>query len=147
MQKSKTKQAVEAKMLQRIQEEPQSYTRLFSSPTSRYAEPVLALRLLKLQGFQADAEQLRQKEVQQAKGAHVGRDTEMKWASFDAAVWLATCMRELDSQMELADEVARHPWNQKLGLRVFKYVPPLLRAVDHALALPTRGVHGAPHAC
>eukprot|EP00892_Ulva_mutabilis_P005726 jgi/Ulvmu1/3525/UM163_0006.1 len=118
-QKSKTKQTVEPKMLQRLQEEAQSYTRVYSSPSSRYTEPVLALHLMQLRGKTGDAELLRKRELQQLQGPSSCVETEMKWASFDAVVWLATCMQELDSQMELTNEIRPHQFN-KYGLRVFR---------------------------
>lgn len=120
LQKSKTKQTIDPQMLRELQEEPNKYTRMFHSPACRYTEPFLALRLLQLQGSDSDAELLHRKEVQPQRGTRVGTDTEMRWASFDAVVWLATCMRELDSHMELTEEILKHPWIQKLSRRVFR---------------------------
>lgn len=94
--------------------------RMFYNPYSRYTHPFLALRVLELQGFLSDARELLEKVEKvnaQEKGQHIHETT---WACLDAAVWLAKCIRELDSQMDLVDEESRHPWT-KDGLCVYKY--------------------------
>lgn len=93
------------------------YNRIFYQKSQPYHEPFLSFELLKVQAKHEDEQKLRSY-VKQANS----RGIEMMWASLDAVVWLATCMREMDSQMELSDQDMSHPWVKEKGYNVYRYV-------------------------
>lgn len=75
--------------------------------------------MLELSGCEEDAYRL----LDEVKTQNVrnGKLKDKDWICLDASVWLATCIRELDSQTELGDQVVKHPWVKEHALRVYKY--------------------------
>lgn len=119
MKKSKTKQTIAPEIFRELQD-ILKYHRIYRGSQMRYTKPFLCVRMLELSGSKEDASDLLN-EVRPQSGKYGALD-EKDWICLDASVWLATCILELDPQMELGDQVDKHPWEKEHDLRVFKCV-------------------------